>query len=140
MHCWLTSSKELGYEKSRRSMTAVPHKLRALKEQTKKEGVLQTLEAGAHPQPWAICSRGAFQCCDPQARGMQQVRKSSDWLPCDPCCLTLWDQLPVSASVWSKPSRRQRGHIWKPKQRKFPKQRVAFKGSLKSLPCFHHPL
>lgn len=63
--------------------------LKVLKEPTKKEEVLQTLEAGARPQPWEICLLVAFQCYDQQARGMQQVRKSSDWLPCDPCLLTL---------------------------------------------------
>lgn len=44
---------------------------------------LQTLGAEAHPQPWEICLLVAFLCYDQQARGMQQVRKSSDWLPCE---------------------------------------------------------
>lgn len=44
---------------------------------------LQTLGAEAHPQPWEICLLVDFLCCDQQARGTQQVRKSSDWLPCE---------------------------------------------------------
>lgn len=56
-------------------MTAVPRKSRVLKEPTKKEEVLQTLEEGARPQPWEICLLAASLCCDQQARGMQQVAR-----------------------------------------------------------------
>lgn len=56
-------------------MTAVPRRLRVLKEPTKKEEVLQILEEGAHLQPWEICLLVVFQFYDRQARGMQQVAR-----------------------------------------------------------------
>ena len=64
-----------------RSTSTCLFSLQVLKEPIKREEVLQILEGGAHLQPWEICLLVAFQFYDRQARGMQQVRKSSNWLP-----------------------------------------------------------
>ena len=64
-----------------RSTSTCLFSLQVLKEPTKREEVLQILEGGAHLQPWEICLLVAFQFYDRQARGMQQVRKGSNWLP-----------------------------------------------------------
>lgn len=102
MHCWLTSSKELAFGKSRRSTTAAPRKSRVLKEPTKKEEVLQTLEEeGARPLPWEICLQVASLCCDRQVRGMQQAARQGRPLAPE----RLLPGFPPKLSAGSSPSR-----------------------------------